>query len=162
MCFDMPCRLISNLSARPFGVSVCWAIRLMISRRVGSAIAWNTSRLIVNHGNRQPFGSKYKRNRSVSQIFFKKLLCVLRVASVSSVVKFLTTEGAEESQRNTEVDMRQISDGVKTKRGRKRPLFICYMEVFILFRNGRSSATQTGRLEVFFLTARLWSVPMRR
>ena len=46
MCFDTACLLVSKCSARAFGVIACKAIRLNIARLVGSAIAWNTSRLI--------------------------------------------------------------------------------------------------------------------
>jgi hypothetical protein len=39
-----------------------------MARRVGSAMAWKMSRLIVSLGiNQQPFGSKYIRKQSVAQ-----------------------------------------------------------------------------------------------
>ena len=46
MCLEIACRLTSKLSATELGVRDRCASRLMISLLVGSAIAWNTSRLI--------------------------------------------------------------------------------------------------------------------
>src|SRR6476659_2030343 len=47
MCFEMAGRLISNFSATEFKCNDRWAIILMISLRVGSAMAWKTSLLIL-------------------------------------------------------------------------------------------------------------------
>src|SRR6478735_1293018 len=55
-----------------FGVIACNAIKVIIARLVGSAIAWKMSRLILfNFFIAQLIGCKYKCNYSVSQIFCK-------------------------------------------------------------------------------------------
>ena len=50
-----------------FGVIACNAIKVIIARLVGSAIAWKISRLISLIPFAQLFGCKYMRNYSVSQ-----------------------------------------------------------------------------------------------
>jgi len=55
-----------------FGVIACNAIKVIIARLVGSAIAWKMSRLILfNFLLVQLIGCKYMRNYSVSQFFLQ-------------------------------------------------------------------------------------------
>jgi len=46
-CLETDCRVVWKLSAMAFGVIACKAIKLIIARLVGSAIAWKMSRLIL-------------------------------------------------------------------------------------------------------------------
>jgi hypothetical protein len=63
-----------KLSAMAFGVIACNAIKVIIARLVGSAIAWKMSRLILfKFLLVQLIGCKYMRNYSVSQIFLKNI-----------------------------------------------------------------------------------------
>src|SRR4030095_10325849 len=74
-CLETDCRVVLKLSAMAFGVIACNAIKVIIARRVGSAIAWKMSRLILfKFLLAQLIGCKYMRNYSVSQIFFKNIL----------------------------------------------------------------------------------------
>src|SRR4051794_41080979 len=71
-CLETDCRVVLKLSAMAFGVIACNAIKAMIARLVGSAIAWKMSRLILcKFSFSQPTGCKYMCNYSVSQIFFR-------------------------------------------------------------------------------------------
>src|SRR4029077_2157300 len=71
-CLETDCRVVWKLSAMAFGVIACDAIKMIIARLVGSAIAWKMSRLILfKFLLAQLIGCKYKCNYSVSQIFFK-------------------------------------------------------------------------------------------
>src|ERR1700722_2269916 len=87
MCLDMAWRLLSKCSAMALGVSACSASKVRMALRVGSAMAWNTSRLMVlsfygraladrcaSGSYLQPFNCKYKCNRSVAQIFCRFFL----------------------------------------------------------------------------------------
>src|SRR5258705_2418467 len=66
-----------------FGVIACNAIKVIIARLVGSAIAWKMSRLILfKFIVAQTMGCKYMCNYSVSQIFFY-FTCLLEVCRVS-------------------------------------------------------------------------------
>ena len=69
---ETDCRVVWKLSAMAFGVIACNAIKVMMALRVGSAIAWKMSRLMLfNFLVAQLIGCNYKRNYSVSQIFFE-------------------------------------------------------------------------------------------
>ena len=46
-CLETACRLISKCSAMAFGVMATEAMRAIMALRVGSAMAWKTSLLIV-------------------------------------------------------------------------------------------------------------------
>src|SRR6476659_9708692 len=72
-CLETDCRVVLKLSAMAFGVIACNAIRVIIARLVGSAIAWKMSRLILfRFLLAQLFGCKYMRNYLVSQTYFQK------------------------------------------------------------------------------------------
>jgi len=72
-CLEIDCRVVWKLSAMAFGVIACNAIKVIIARLVGSAIAWKMSRLILfKFLLVQLIGCKYMRNYSVSQINFQK------------------------------------------------------------------------------------------
>jgi hypothetical protein len=49
MCFETAGRLMRKFSATPFNVIRCLASRVNIARRLESAIAWKTSRLMVSY-----------------------------------------------------------------------------------------------------------------
>jgi hypothetical protein len=53
-----------------FGVMACNAISTKIARRVGSAMAWKTSRLIYLVLVMQLIGCKYMCSQSTAQIYF--------------------------------------------------------------------------------------------
>src|SRR6187399_2336174 len=59
-CLETDCRVVWKLSAMAFGVIACNAIKVIIARLVGSAIAWKMSRLI--------FLKFYLRSYSVANI----------------------------------------------------------------------------------------------
>src|SRR3982750_2505828 len=46
-CLETDCRVVWKLSAIAFGVIACDAIKIIIARLVGSAIAWKISLLIL-------------------------------------------------------------------------------------------------------------------
>src|SRR5215831_9621793 len=71
-CFETDCRVVLKLSAIALGVIACKAIKAMIARLVGSAIAWKMSRLMsFRFSFKKPFGCKYKCNYSVAQIIYE-------------------------------------------------------------------------------------------
>jgi hypothetical protein len=66
-------RVALKLSAMALGVIACDAIKVMIARLVGSAIAWKISRRMSSKILfEKPIGCKYIRNYLVSQIFFQR------------------------------------------------------------------------------------------
>src|SRR5688500_49941 len=52
-CFDTAWRVVSKCAANAPGVMACRATRPMMARRVGSAMAWKTSRLMGGIGYMQ-------------------------------------------------------------------------------------------------------------
>src|ERR1700741_4111255 len=73
-CLETACRVVLKCSARALGVMACRAISAMMALRVGSAIAWKMSLLILPlFLIMKPISCKYIRNQSVSQVFLKKI-----------------------------------------------------------------------------------------
>jgi hypothetical protein len=67
-----------------FGVIACTAIKVIMARRVGSAIAWKMSRLMLfKFLLTQLIGCKYMRNFSVSQNNFEKYFSKANVGQFS-------------------------------------------------------------------------------
>src|SRR6186713_2476839 len=89
-CLETDWRVVWKFSAMAFGVIACNAIKVIIARLVGSAIAWKMSRLMLfKFLIAQLISCKYMRNYSVSQIyflFFLNLSCV-RFSSWVEVAK---------------------------------------------------------------------------
>ena len=90
VAIDTACRVVLQFSAMALGVIACNTIKAIIARLVGSAMAWNKSRLIcLKDFFKKLLDCKYMLNYLVSQIilqlffFYLNLLLEIYLGSMS-------------------------------------------------------------------------------
>src|SRR5580658_8180078 len=75
-CLETDCRVVWKLSAMTLGVIACTAIKVIIARLVGSAMAWKMSRLISFDFMRNRLAANISATIWFRKIFFKRKMWV--------------------------------------------------------------------------------------